>query len=81
MLYPRPSYYMISHVAIGFIAAWIPILGILAVLYQVGQYALNIRTFPFEMTYKEGNSLQHTGLKLAEMLGGYILGKAFQRVQ
>lgn len=81
MLYPRPGYYMVSHVAIGFIAAWIPVIGILAVLYQLGQYALNIRTFPVEMKYENGNSLQHTGLKLAEMLGGYILGKAFQRVQ
>jgi hypothetical protein len=72
---------MVSHVAIGFIAAWIPMIGLLGLLYQLGQYALDIRTFPFEMTYKEGNSIQHTGLKLTEMLGGYILGKAFQRLQ
>lgn len=81
MLYPRPGYYMVSHVAIGFIAAWIPIVGILGVLYQLGQYFLNVRTFPFEMKYENGNSIHHTGLKLAEMLIGYILGKAFQRVQ
>lgn len=72
---------MVSHVVIGFIAAWIPIIGILGVLYQLGQYFLNIRTFPAEMKYESGNSIQHTGLKLAEMLVGYILGKAFQRLQ
>lgn len=75
MLYERPYYYMVSHLAIGFVAAWIPLLGILAILYQLYQYAFGIRIFPVEGVIQKGNSISHTSLKLAEIGVGYLGGK------
>ena len=73
-LYGRPPHYAISHILIGFIAVWVPTIGILAVIYQLLQFAFNVRTFPVEGCIKKGNSVVHTGLKLAEMAVGYALG-------
>lgn len=78
MLYERPYYYMVSHLVIGFIAAWIPLLGFLAILYQLYQYAFNIRIFPAEGVIQKGNSIAHTSLKLAEIGAGYLCGKGVQ---
>ncbi len=74
-LYERPRHYAVSHVLLGFLAAWVPIIGILAVVYQLGQLGFNVRVFPVEGKILSGNSVEHTGLKLAEMLLGYILGR------
>ncbi len=74
MLYDRPFYYAISHIVIGLIAAWYPLVGVIGVLYQLFQYIFNIRTFPFELRYEHGNSFQHTGLKVLEMIFGYVVG-------
>jgi hypothetical protein len=74
MLYDRPIYYAISHILIGFIAVWYPILGVIGVIYQLAQYILNVRFFPVEGTWRPGNNLYHTGIKLLEMGLGYILG-------
>ena len=78
MLYERPYYYMVSHVAIGFVAAWIPLLGFLAILYQLYQYIFQVRIFPLEGILQKGNSIAHTSLKLAEMGAGYLGGKLVQ---
>jgi hypothetical protein len=58
----------------GFAAVWYPIIGILAITYQLLQFAFNVRTFPVEGRIEKGNSVAHTGLKLAEMALGYSLG-------
>lgn len=73
-VYDRPPIYALTHLAAGFVAVWYPLLGLLAVLYQLTQYILNIRFFVFEGTYRQGNSLRHTGKKLVEMALGYALG-------
>ncbi len=73
-LYERPRHYAVSHVLTGFLAAWVPIIGLLAVAYQLGQLAFNVRVFPVEGKILPGNSVEHTGLKLAEMLLGYGIG-------
>jgi hypothetical protein len=78
MLYERPYYYMVSHILIGFVAAWIPLLGFLAILYQLYQYAFGIRIFPVEGVIQKGNSISHTSLKLAEIGVGYLGGKGTQ---
>jgi len=78
MLYERPYYYRISHIVIGFISAWIPLLGFLAIVYQAYQYAFGIRIFPVEGVIQKGNSITHTSLKLAEMGVGYLGGKGVQ---
>ena len=73
-LYERPPHYALSHILFGFAAVWFPIIGILAVVYQLAQFAFNVRTFPVEWRIEKGNSVAHTGLKLAEMTLGYALG-------
>ncbi len=73
-IYYKPWYYTFSHVLTGFAAVWYPAIGIIALIYQIGQYLLDIRVFPVEMTIRTGNSLQHTGLKLSEITLGYSIG-------
>lgn len=73
-MYHRPPIYAVSHIVTGLLAVWYPIIGILAIVYQLGQFALNIRVFPIQGTYRRGNSVKHTAVKLAEIGLGYILG-------
>ena len=79
-LYDRPPHYAMSHILLGFAAVWFPIIGVLAVAYQLLQFVFNIRTFPVEWSIKKGNSVAHTGLKLAEMGLGYAIGSLLQRL-
>ncbi len=65
---------MVVHFLLGFIANWIPIIGIIAVIYQLLQLVFNVRTFPLELKVESGNSLSHTGLKLLEIGLGYSVG-------
>lgn len=74
MFYYKPAIYTFSHGALGFIAAWYPVVGAVMVVYQLLQLAFNVRFFLFEMAIKEGNTWQHTALKLAEVWIGYIAG-------
>lgn len=74
MLYFKPWYYTLSHLIIGFAAGWYPIIGILALVYQLGQLVLNIRLFPIEGIIKQGNSIEHTLMKLTEIGVGYVIG-------
>ena len=74
MIYDRPSYYAFVHVMIGFVSVWIPLIGMLSLVYQIGQYAFNIRVFLAEGEIRPGNSWDHTGLKLVEMIVGYGIG-------
>lgn len=79
MLYERPYYYAISHILIGFIAVWYPIIGVIGVLYQITQWILNVRFFPVKGTWEKGNNLYHTGMKLFEMGIGYGIGHIIQQ--
>lgn len=74
MIYTKPAVYTFSHVLIGFIAVWYPVLGLLMIAYQIAQYVFDVRFFLFSLEIKNGNSFQHTFMKLAEMASGYILG-------
>lgn len=74
MIYERPSYYAFVHVMIGFVSVWVPLIGMLSLVYQIGQYAFNIRVFLAEGEIRPGNSWDHTGLKLVEMAVGYFAG-------
>jgi hypothetical protein len=80
MLYARHGIYAVIHVIIGFIGAVIhPVILLIALLYQVGQYAFNIRVFPLEGEMKNGNSIEHTALKVLEIFFGYGVGKLFMK--
>jgi hypothetical protein len=78
MLYERPYYYAVSHLLIGFFAAWFPIVGVIGVVYQLGQLLFNVRCFPVELRCEEGNNIYHTGMKVFEMGIGYIVGRFFK---
>ena len=79
LFYERAPYYIFIHIFLGFIAVWVPSIGILAVLYQILQFIFNVRTFPLELTVKSGNNITHTGLKLVEMGIGYSVGLLVKR--
>ena len=70
----KPWYYTASHVLSGFVAAWYPIVGVLAVLYQLIQLVFNVRFFAVEGKILHGNSIQHTFKKLVEIAVGYSIG-------
>ena len=74
MLFERPFYYSFFHIAVGFLSAWIPGLLAFVLVYQIVQLLLNKRFFLFEGEIREGNSLEHTLLKIAEVLLGFLLG-------
>lgn len=73
-LYQKPFHYTLSHLIIGFISAWIPIIGLLALLYQIGQLVFDVRVFPLEWKIQHGNSIEYTMLKISEMAIGYSIG-------
>lgn len=79
-LYERAPYYFLIHILLGFIAVWIPLVGGLAVAYQLTQYILDIRFFPVELKVAKGNNIFHTGVKLGEMAIGYISGYFIKRL-
>ena len=72
--YYKPWYYTVSHVVFGFISAWYSIVGILVLIYQLGQFLFNVRVFPVERQILPGNSVNHTLKKLAEIGIGYSIG-------
>ena len=78
-LYERAPYYFLIHILLGFVAVWIPLVGGLAVAYQLTQYILDIRFFPVEFKVAKGNNILHTGVKLGEIVLGYILGSYIKR--
>jgi hypothetical protein len=70
----KPWYYTVSHTVTGFISAWYPIVGILALVYQLTQLVFNVRFFIIEGKILHGNSVQHTFKKLVEVGLGYCVG-------
>ena len=82
--------YWITHLVAGGILAikTIPIqyrlvLLLSIIIYQLGQYYLNVRLFIFDNKVMKGNSLQHTIHKLQDYLFGFciilILSRFIQR--
>ena len=74
-VYYKDPIYTASHVAFGFAAAYLPTF-VLAwfIIWQFGQLLLNVRVFLYTLTYKRGNSRQHTAKKFAEFITGFALG-------
>jgi hypothetical protein len=73
-LYTKPWYYTATHILLGYIAVWYPILIIVVLLYQFAQYGLDVRVFPLEGVIRKGNSLEYTLFKVAEYCLGYGIG-------
>lgn len=69
-----PTHYALSHFVTGFIAAYFPIIGVFAILYQLGQYYYGVRLFPLEGKIVKGNSAYITFTKIAQLSIGYLIG-------
>lgn len=72
--YKDPIYVMI-HVFSGMLAFFIPVIIPLILLYHGLQYIGGVRFFGFQGEIREGNSFEHTLIKLLEVLAGYLLVK------
>jgi hypothetical protein len=78
VIYEKPSAYLIVHVLLGVVSAFfIPVLWMF-LGYQFLQLLLNKRFFLFEWRIKNGNSIEHTVVKLVEFFVGFLSGKLFQ---
>jgi hypothetical protein len=72
MLYDKPFYYVIIHIIIGIISYYNIYYGIVFIIYQLFQLYFQKRFFLFQWKVKEGNSIQHTLIKLGECGIGWI---------
>jgi len=79
MIWPRHPIYMISHVLIGIIGYFFPVLLIAFLAYQFLQYIFGFRFFLFDMAIKSHNSLEHTSYKIIEAFIGYITTMLFMK--
>lgn len=78
-MWSRHPVYRVLHVILGLWSVRYPWLLAIVLVYQLGQYVFNVRVFPLEGTMESGNSLEHTGLKLAEVAFGYFLGLTIKK--
>lgn len=72
--YKDPIYVLI-HVLSGVVAFYVPAIIPLLLLYHFLQYLHDVRFFGFQGEIREGNSFEHTLIKLLEILAGYLLIK------
>jgi hypothetical protein len=79
-MFKRHPVYLLTHIILGIVGFYYPMILYLTVGYQVSQYALNTRFFIFEGVIKSGNSLEHTAVKLGEVGFGYILAMIYNNV-
>jgi hypothetical protein len=73
MVYAVPCVYVASHLLLGAVGYDLPIIFVFVLLYQLFQYACDIRLLPFSLTYEPGNSLVHTLKKLTQVALGFLL--------
>ena len=76
MKYQTPPLYFASHILLGIIAYFYPILIVFIIGYQFLQLALHKRFFVFSWKIEEGNSVGYTCYKLMQYAIGYAVGYA-----
>lgn len=67
--------YVIIHVLSGILAYFVPVIIPFILMYHRLQYLMDVRFFGFQGEIRSGNSFEHTGIKLLEVLAGYLLVK------
>jgi hypothetical protein len=72
-VYNKPIKYLLIHVGLGIAAAWIPWIIPCMLIYQGLQLLLKKRFFLFEWKVGEGNTPQHTVVKILEFFIGYAI--------
>ena len=70
----KPRIYVAIHVLTGGIGYYYPPFLFLVLAYHLLQYGLNVRFFIFAWKIEKGNSVEHTVVKLLEVLLGYLIG-------
>jgi hypothetical protein len=73
-IYKKPFYYTLSHIICGMISFHCPFIGVLFLIYQFLQLYLDKRFFVFELRIRDGNSIDHTLVKIKEFLIGVLFG-------
>lgn len=74
-IWHKDPFYVVLHVLSGVACYFIPAIIPAVVGYHILQYSLGVRFFGLEGKIRNGNSVEHTALKLAEVLAGYLLAK------
>ena len=73
-IWNKPFIYVAIHLILGYFSFSYPILLIGILSYHFLQLFFNVRLFLFSWTIEQGNSLEHTLVKLFETLLGYGIG-------
>jgi hypothetical protein len=76
-MFKRHPVYFWIHIVFGIIGYFYPSVLFGAIGYQLLQLIFNVRVFPVERKIEPGNSLKHTGIKLAEIALGYGLAMLY----
>ena len=76
--------YILTHVVFGLIVSLLNkklrnILIILFLTYQLWQFCINKRFFPYEFKFRDGNSAEHTINKIGQFCMGYCIGLLYLR--
>lgn len=77
-IYDKPIVYVIIHIGVGFVGAWYIWILYVMIAYQFLQLVLGKRFFFFEGVIRDGNSIEHTLVKLGEVFIGFAIGKLFR---
>lgn len=80
MVFNRPPVYLITHLILGFIGYYYPVVLYGTIGYQAFQYIFDFRFFLFEDAIKHGNSISHTAVKLAEVGVGYLVAVLYDYI-
>ena len=67
-------FYPTIHFVSGVLAHEYPILIPVFTTYQLGQLYLSQRFFIHDLTWRKGNSMLHTALKMGQFGLGYLIG-------
>lgn len=72
-MYNTKIEYIITHILLGSIAYFYPLLWIGILSYQLLQLYLNVRFFPLQRKILQGNSLLYTIYKIFQYVLGFLL--------
>jgi len=77
-VYDKPLIYLLIHIGLGIVSAWISWIVGAFLMYQGFQLLIGRRFFFFEGDVKTGNSVAHTAVKLGEFFIGYAIGSGIR---
>jgi hypothetical protein len=80
MIFKRHPIYLVTHIILGFVGYYYPLVLYSTLGYQAFQYFMNFRFFLFQLEIKSGNSFGHTALKIAEIIAGYFIAVLYDHI-